>query len=156
MIEFYQVLGISVILSFFSMLFSFYIVKQSRESISEEFQTTLSALNNDFKEQLDPIIKMNNRAMGIVSSKGLEARQVKKAERLLSEGILQQNQLLLQGIEAISPQLAEHLGENPDTLLAILPRLQGIVSKLGLDLGENPLSPSPAPSSPHPFGTDER
>ena len=94
--------------------------------------------------------------MGIISQKGADAKAIKKAETLLSEGILQQNQLLLQGIDAISPQLAEHLGNNPDTLLAILPRVQGIAQKLGLNLSTDPLSPSPAPSSPHPFGSDER
>ena len=153
--EWFYVLGISVIPAFFSVLSAYLLVNKSRESILEEFQTTLTALNSQFKEELEPIITTNKRAMGIISAKSVDARQLKKAESLLSEGILSQNQLLLSGIEAISPQLAEHLTENPDTLLGLLPRLEAILSKTGIDLGQNPLSPSPATSSPHPFGRNE-
>ena len=159
MITLAHLLGSIAISSLISVLCAFFIVKNSREGISEEFQTTLIKVNEDIQTTLKPILDTNSRAMGIISAKSVDARQLKKAENLLSEGIIEQNQLLLQGIEAVSPQLSEYLTENPDVILGLLPRLQAILQKSGVNLGDlsgNPLSPSPATSSPHPFGSDER
>ena len=158
--EFYQVVGVSVVGAFFSILFTFWYVKTLKEDMSNDLETYSKDMMASIKKELDPVILTNKRAMGIISAKSVDARQLKKAESLLSEDILSQNQLLLQGIETISPQLSEYLTSNPEQIVSLMPKLVQIAQKLGINLGNisgNPLSPSPRnPSSPHPFGSDER
>jgi hypothetical protein len=121
-----------------------------------ELSKTVQGSLKQIEKDLEPIITNNKRAFSAMSTIGSQVKLEKKAEKLLSEDILQNNEILLSAIESISPRLAGSLRQNPDQLIGMMPRLLAIADKMGLDLGSVSLSPSPRnPSTPHPFGFNE-
>ena len=96
---------------------------------------SLEKLNNELVEgiqglydQLDPIIKTNSRAMGVVSSMADESKMDKALERRIGKDLLGQNEDIFEMIKMAFPNVAEYVDEHPEAISKLLPRLNTLIS----------------------------
>ena len=162
--EWYYVAGMSVIFSLISVIYSSVMLTRAKENMSEDLdlftkeirsynQTTLESL----RKELDPVITNNKRAFSTMSTIGSQVKAEKAALAAFGEDIIDNNELMIAAIETVSPRFADQLRANPDQILTLMPRIQMIAQRLGLDMSEFgiPSPSSPNPSKPHPFGLYE-
>lgn len=118
----------------------------------EAMEDYMNLTGENLETMLKPILDTNSRVMGIIASKGQDVKKGRKAMELLGEDIIDQNELLLTGIDTVSPKLAEYLRGNPDQIVGMMPRIMAIAEKAGIDLSQFGLpSPSSRAHQPHPF-----
>ena len=156
--------GLAIAISaIFSVVFTLIYAERLKKAMGEDLdvyindiQSHISAEAEALEVKLKPILDNNSRVMGIIANVGVNQKAERKGLQLLGEDIIDNNELLITAVETVSPKLAEYLTDNPEQILNMLPRIQAIAEKAGIDLTELGFpSPSSRTHQPHPFGMKE-
>lgn len=165
--EWLWVLGFSLGSTILSVGITFLMLSKEKKGLESDLLQWKGAMEdyyNLFQEGLEaslkPILDNNSRVMGIIGEKGRTQRAENTALEIIGDDILDQNELLLTAIESVSPRFADHLRDNPEQIITMMPRIKAIAEKLGLEIPEiGALGAGPSPlsstSRPHPFGLRE-
>ena len=116
-------------------LFTFFYVQKSQKDSVLTVQTMIkggiNAYNDVLEEQLKPIIDASSRAMGTIAMKSADVRQERSALRALGEDLIDQNEVMITAVEAVSPLFAEKLRNNPNLIIQLMPRINALLEKSG-------------------------
>lgn len=140
----WYILGICLGISSLSLGITLTLLNRRVKTLREFVKNGLEAFTDDLEEQLKPILETNSRAMSIIGTQGAEVKKFKAAERMLSQGLLEDNKLVIDGLRAVFPRLGEYIDENPEVGIELLPRIQKIISNYQE-------TTSPYQSRSHPF-----
>ena len=129
-------LGLTGLISaFLSGLFTFLYVKKTQKdsvlTVQNMIKGGINAYNDVLEEQLKPIIDASSRAMGTIAMKSADVRQERSALRALGNDLIDQNEVMITAVEAISPLFGEKLRENPNLIIQLMPRINAILEKSG-------------------------
>ena len=153
--------GAFILASIIAVAFSMFSLNKAKNAMGEDLLTWQKAME-DYMNLIDenltimlkPIIDTNSRVMGIISEKGRVVKGERKARELLGEDLIESNEFLLSAVDTVSPKLSEYLRGNPEQLITMMPRIQAIAEKMGIEIPGLP-SPSSRTHQPHPFGLKE-
>ncbi len=116
-------------------IFTFLYVQRTQKASVLTVQTMIkggiNAYNDVLEEQLKPIIDASSRAMGTIAMKSADVRQERSAIRALGEDLIDQNEVMISAVEAISPLFAEKLRDNPNLIIQLMPRINALLEKSG-------------------------
>lgn len=111
--------------------FTLYLVRKS----SSTTRDTLNSLNKsleqgilELNQQLDPVIKANSRAMGVISSLSNDTKMDSALERRIGQDMMDQYGDILELVKATFPRVAEYIEERPEAITKLLPRLNTLIS----------------------------
>ena len=149
--------GAFILASIIGVGYSFYSLNKTKKDLESDLLTWKKGIEDysglfqeNLEAQLKPILDTNSRVMGIISEKGRVVKGERKAMELLGEDLIEQNELLLSAVDTVSPKLSEYLRGNPEQLITMMPRIQAIAEKMGIEIPGLP-SPSSRTHHPHPF-----
>jgi len=148
------------ILSLTALAVSVYAVNQIRmteEGLVLEVEQAVKGLRTHIDAELEPLTKNINRAFGFKSEQAVTARQLKKAEGMIIQDVLDTRDPLIMGLlDMISPATKEYLEENPSLIVELIPRLQALSQVEGFSILDL-LKPGDSSnrSRKHPFGFRE-
>ncbi|GAI64184.1 unnamed protein product, partial [marine sediment metagenome] len=107
--------------------FVLYKYRKYEETLSLELQELAKNTQNTFLEEIAPLKNLVNQSMGRMSAQGHEAKQLKTAEKYISEDILEaQDPMIIAALEILSPRTKDYLDENPDLIMKLIPRFQAL------------------------------
>jgi len=150
---------ISVILAVIGLGAALYSVWYSRSietTLLGEVQRAAEGLRGHIDEELEPLQKNVNKAFGFKAQASADSRQLKAAERMVMDDVLQaQSPEIMAALEFLSPRTKEYLEKNPELIARLLPRLQALSSVEGFNVKDlfNPGTGSE--NRRHPFGNRE-
>ncbi len=113
-----------------------------QDMIRGAVQSAIDTVNTSLKEQLDPILNVNTRAMTMIGNLGAKANQVKMMERQVMEAVNQELPISPDMIESFSPALAQTLRDHPEMMPKAIQVYQKLMGGDGLGAlgGLNPAS----------------
>lgn len=115
-----------------SVAISIYFFRNYSKLLGQTLKVKFDEVNAEL-ERVKPIIA---KAYGILGSMGTTPRQVKAAERMISQDIVGQYPEIKALLGAISPRTEAYLTENPDILMEIIarwgPKAQAILGEKGI------------------------
>ena len=127
------------------------------ESLVSEVQDVSTGLRGHIDAELEPLIKKVNKAFGFKALESSDSRQLKKAEGMIIQDVLNSQDPLLMGlIDMVSPATKEYLEENPSLIVELIPRLQALSQVEGFNIFDLLKPPGDKGGrGPHPFGFRE-
>ena len=117
-----------------------------KDMLQSSGQAVIETIQESITGQLDPILEVNKRAMGIIGSIGAQTKKVQMVERQVMQAVQDDLPISPDMIRSFSPSLADTLEEYPELLPKALQAYQKIT---GGDLGGD------GRRRPHPFGNRE-
>ena len=119
-----------------------------RELLKNQGQAVINTIEEALVERLDPILKLNSQAMGIIGSQGAKVNQIKMMEKQMMEAVNESLPISPDMIAEFSPALAETLRKYPELMpkaLQVFEKITGGKGDWGLNTGGG--------SRPHPLSS---
>lgn len=117
-------LGISVLVGSLSLGISLTLLHLRMKKLQKFTSDGIKTLTEGIEAQLKPVLETNSRAMSIIGTQGAEVKKHKAAERMIAKGIMGDNKMVMDGVRALFPQLADYIDENPEVGLELLPKVK--------------------------------
>ena len=130
---------------------SFYIKKAEKQTVDllkSGIQAAIDTVNTSLTDQLDPILKTNSQAMGIIGSIGAQTKKAQAVEREVFSAIKEDLPITPDMIRQFSPKLGDMLEENPQMIGTAIQAYNKIMG------GGQPTDQSYS-SRPHPLAGKE-
>lgn len=152
-----EIIGILSVLASVISVYSVYRVGLVEEGLVLQVEEAAQGLRTHIDAELEPLTKNVNRAFGFKSEQAVNARQLKKAEGMIIQDVLDTQDPILMGLlDMISPATKEYLEENPSLIVELIPRLQALSQVEGFNFLDLLKPPGTSPSDrKHPFGNRE-
>lgn len=135
--EFQVLAALTVCSVLFSVFCAIYYIPRMVNKREEAIVEMLEAFINETKEQIDPIVKTNSRAMGMIADKSVTVRQEKSAMKALGQDLIDNNEMIISAVEMVSPLFAEKLRGNPQMVVSLLPQIKQILGNTDPDFLKN-------------------
>ncbi len=103
------------------------------------YKVMMRGTHNQIKEIVTTYLPMAKKAMGLVSEKGVDSRQLKTAEKMVMKDVMAQEMPEMEVIKGyLSGDTLAYLEENPQVLPALFAKYEPMLKKLaGRFMGDN-------------------
>lgn len=114
----------------FNLLFTIFLVRRASKETKNVLQGLDSSLQEgieNIREQIDPVIKGNSRAMGAISHLADSTKMDQALERRIGQDLMGEYDDVLEMVKMTFPRVAEYLEERPEALTKLIPRLNSLI-----------------------------